>query len=94
MYFMRMIKHGTLVRGCADACCLKLEGLSVQLEGDSILSNVFLHLHCGEIVALIGEGSHSNVSPADMTPRTKRIIEHSALESRQTGQNYRMCFGL
>ena len=41
-----------------------------------------------QIVALVGEGSPSNVSPADMTPRTKRIIEHSALESHRAGQNY------
>ena len=41
-----------------------------------------------EIVALVGEGSHSDVTPADMTPRTKRIIEHSALESHRTGQGY------
>ena len=51
---MRKIKHGRLSIGCADACCLKIEGLSVRLEGDSILEDVGFHLHCGEIVALIG----------------------------------------
>ena len=51
---MRKIKHGKLAIGCADACCLKLEGLSVRLQGDSILEDVSFHLHCGEIVALIG----------------------------------------
>ena len=51
---MRKIKHGKLAAGCADACCLKLEGLSVNLQGDSILEDVSFHLHCGEIVALIG----------------------------------------
>ena len=51
---MRKIKHGKLAAGCADACCLKLEGLSVRLQGDSILEDVSFHLHCGEIVALIG----------------------------------------
>lgn len=51
---MRKIKHGLLSGGCADACCLKLEGLSVRLEGDSILDQVSFHLHCGEIAALIG----------------------------------------
>ena len=34
---MRKIKHGKLSAGCADSCCLKLEGLSVRLEGGSIL---------------------------------------------------------
>lgn len=51
---MRSIKHGKLAAGCGDACCLKLEGLSVNLRGDSILEDVSFHLHCGEIVALIG----------------------------------------
>lgn len=51
---MRKMKHGRLVSGCADACCLKVEGLSVKLQGDSILEDVKFHLHCGEIVALIG----------------------------------------
>ena len=41
-----------------------------------------------QIVEMVGEGSHSDVSPADMTPRTKRIIEHSAIESHRAGQNY------
>ena len=51
---MRKLKHGKLVSGCTDSCCLKLEGLSVQLQGDSILEDVSFHLHCGEIAALIG----------------------------------------
>lgn len=51
---MRKMKHGKLASGCADACCLKLDGLSVNLEGDQILEDVSFHLHCGEIVALIG----------------------------------------
>lgn len=51
---MRSIKHGKLAAGCGDACCLKIEGLTVNLQGDSILDDVSFHLHCGEIVALIG----------------------------------------
>ncbi|MBQ9974418.1 MAG: metal ABC transporter ATP-binding protein [Oscillospiraceae bacterium] len=51
---MRKIKHGKLAGGCSDACCLKLEGLSVTIDSEPILQNVHLHLHCGEIVALIG----------------------------------------
>jgi len=41
-----------------------------------------------EITALSGLGSASSVSPADMTPRTKRIIEGSAIQSHRTGQSY------
>ena len=51
---MRKIKHGKLAGGCTEICCLKLENLSVQLEGDTILQDVSFHLHCGEIAALIG----------------------------------------
>ncbi|MBQ9801528.1 MAG: ATP-dependent Clp protease ATP-binding subunit [Clostridia bacterium] len=40
------------------------------------------------IAELTGVGSTSNVSPADMTPRTKKIIEGSAMEAARGGQNY------
>ncbi|MBR2010573.1 MAG: ATP-dependent Clp protease ATP-binding subunit [Clostridia bacterium] len=40
------------------------------------------------IEALAGTGSESNVSPADMTPRTKKIIEGSAMEAVKGGQGY------
>ncbi|MBU5434573.1 metal ABC transporter ATP-binding protein [Pseudoflavonifractor sp. MSJ-37] len=40
--------------GCAGACCLKLEGMGVDIGGAPILHDVSFHLHCGEIVALIG----------------------------------------
>ena len=30
---VRKIKHGRLAGGCSDACCLKLEGLSVHIQG-------------------------------------------------------------
>ena len=33
---MRKFKHGKLSGGCADSCCLKLEGLSVSMEGDQM----------------------------------------------------------
>ena len=51
---MRKIKHGRLAGGCSDACCLKLEGLSVHIQGEDILEDVSFHLHCGEIAAIIG----------------------------------------
>ena len=36
----------------------------------------------------VGVGTESNVTPADMTPRTKKIIEGSAMEAARAGQNY------
>ena len=51
---MRKIKHGKMSGGCSDSCCLKLEGVSVHIQGEDILEDVSFHLHCGEITALIG----------------------------------------
>ena len=40
------------------------------------------------IIDIAGSGTPGNVSPADMTPRTKHIIEMSSLEALQLRQNY------
>ena len=40
------------------------------------------------IVELSGEGAKSHPSPADMTPRTQKIIQDSAYESLRCGQSY------
>ncbi len=39
---------------CRDACCLKIEDLSVRFGTEAVLEHVNLHMHCGQIVALIG----------------------------------------
>lgn len=49
---MRDYKHRD--HGCEGSCCLKLENISVDINGARLLSDVNLHLHCGEIAALIG----------------------------------------
>ena len=48
---MKLFFHGG---GCGDACCLRIQNLSVHIGSDSILKDVNLHVHCGEMVALIG----------------------------------------
>ncbi len=35
-------------------CCTKIENLSVNLSGRQILSSIYLHINCHEILALIG----------------------------------------
>lgn len=40
--------------GCGDACCLKVQNVSVTIGGEKILRDVNLHVHCGQMVALIG----------------------------------------
>ena len=39
---------------CADACCLRVQNLSVTIGNQMILSDVNLHVHCGQMVAVIG----------------------------------------
>ena len=40
------------------------------------------------VVELSGTGGKSRVSPADMTPRVRRIIQNSAVEASRNGQSY------
>lgn len=35
-------------------CCTKISGLSVKFGNDVVLSDVNLHIHCGELTAIIG----------------------------------------
>lgn len=41
-------------RGCSDACCLRVQNVSVNIGSQMILQDVNMHVHCGELVALIG----------------------------------------
>ena len=42
----------------------------------------------GAVVELSGAGGRSRVSPSDMTPRVRRIIQNSAVEAGRGGQSY------
>ena len=48
---MRQIIHGG---HCGDACCLRVQNLSVTIGNVKILDGIQLHLHCGQMTALIG----------------------------------------
>ena len=48
---MRAYLHGS---ECGDSCCLRVQNLSVKIGNDKILSDVNLHAHCGQLIALIG----------------------------------------
>ena len=41
-------------KDCDNACCLRLQNVSVKAGNETIVSNVSMHVHCGELVALIG----------------------------------------
>jgi zinc transport system ATP-binding protein len=53
-----MEPHLNLHRGLAPhqcgECCTRLESLGVTLNGHCVLDDVTLHLHCGELTALVG----------------------------------------
>ena len=40
------------------------------------------------VIEMIGQGGQSSVTPNDMTPRTKKIIERSSAEALKLGHNY------
>lgn len=48
---MKLFFHGG---SCGDACCLRVQDLTVRIGTEQILQNINLHMHCGEMVALIG----------------------------------------
>ena len=48
---MNIGSHGG---SCGHSCCLRIQGLSVKLGNDTILDNINLHAHCGEMIAIIG----------------------------------------
>ena len=48
---MKLFFHGG---SCGDACCLRVQDLSVKIGNEHILQDLNLHVHCGELVALIG----------------------------------------
>lgn len=41
-------------KNCSDACCLRVQNVSVNIGSDQILKDVCMHVHCGELVTLIG----------------------------------------
>jgi zinc transport system ATP-binding protein len=46
--------HGVAPHRCGE-CCTTLRGVGVRYNGKAVLENVDLHLHCGELTAVIGE---------------------------------------
>ena len=48
---MNIGNHGG---GCGHSCCLRVQHLSIHIGKSNILSDISMHTHCGELVALIG----------------------------------------
>ena len=60
---MSVHRHGNTGPGCAGTCCLRVDGLGVNFGHEEVLRNVSFHLHCGEIVALIGPNGPGGTRP-------------------------------
>lgn len=50
----RFHKDGDCNGSCCGLCCTKIEGFGVNIGRTEILSDVNLHIHCGELTAIIG----------------------------------------
>lgn len=48
---MNIGSHGG---GCGHSCCLRIQNLGVKFGTTTVLENVNLHAHCGELIAIIG----------------------------------------
>ena len=48
---MNIGSHGG---SCGHSCCLRIQNLDVKIGNQTILKDVNLHAHCGEMIALIG----------------------------------------
>lgn len=46
--------HAGLARHSCGECCTKIDGIGVTLGGHTILEDVSLHLHCGELTTILG----------------------------------------
>jgi zinc transport system ATP-binding protein len=46
--------HGIAPHRCGE-CCTTLRGVGVEFRGVPVLEDINLHLHCGELTAVIGE---------------------------------------
>ncbi|MBQ8849389.1 MAG: ATP-dependent Clp protease ATP-binding subunit [Clostridia bacterium] len=68
--------------------------LGLLSEGDSIASRLLTTRGAdikklrSTVIDISGVGSRSQVTPADMTPRAKKVIEASAAESQRGGNDY------
>ncbi|MBQ8510799.1 MAG: ATP-dependent Clp protease ATP-binding subunit [Clostridia bacterium] len=68
--------------------------LSLTSENDSVAARlldargVTFDKTKAAIAEKVGTGERTRVTPSDMTPRTKRIIENSAYQAMRFGQNY------
>ena len=47
-------KHPACASNTCNLCCTKIENFNVTLGKTEILKGINLHIHCGELTAIIG----------------------------------------
>jgi zinc transport system ATP-binding protein len=67
----------TAPEACA-ACCTRIEGLGVAISGRTILHDVDIHLHCGELTVIVGPNGAGKTTllraVAGLVPCTGRVV--------------------
>jgi zinc transport system ATP-binding protein len=66
---------------CGKSCCSKIENLGVAINGKTIIHDINLHLHCGELTVIIGpNGSGKTTLLKAISGELKhsgKVIHHS-----------------
>ena len=77
---------------CEHACCLKIEHLSVKFGGEAALDDVNLHMHCGQMVALIGPNGAGIPETHSAPPPMWNARANSSEFSTSSGVPFLMSF--
>ena len=72
---MNLSHHGG---SCGHSCCLRVENMSVKIGTDCILKDVNLHVHCGEMAAIIGPNGVKGKVPVELTYDEQAKLRASA----------------
>ena len=81
---MKLFSHGG---ACGDSCCLRVQNMSVVIGGDKILKDVNLHVHCGQMVALIGPNGVRGKLPVKLTDEEVKKLQASAAALKEVIKN-------
>lgn len=74
--------------GKEHVCCTRIENLSVKAGKETILNNVNLHLHCGELTAVVGR---NGAGKSTFIKALLNVIPHSGkivFESERSSEKY------
>ena len=61
--------------GKSHVCCTRIENLSVKAGGEYILKDINLHLHCGELTAIVGRNGAGKTTILNMLGGMDTVTE-------------------